>query len=75
MNITDLTHVVFGVITAIVSKINIFFSVLNTFLFVLYELDEEFHLHDESYKDIKEFVIGLTLGELTLLVLELLKLF
>jgi len=74
LNLSDLAHIAFGAITAIVSKINIVFSIINTFLFVLYELDEEFHLCDESYEDIKEFTIGLTIGEALLLVAELLKL-
>ena len=72
MDTTDIAHIVFGVITAVVSKISIVFSIINTFLFVLYELDEEFHLCDESYEDIKEFTIGLAVGEAVLLVLWLL---
>jgi len=75
LNLSDLAHIAFGAITAIVSKINIVFSIINTFLFVLYELDEEFHLCDESYEDIKEFTIGLTIGEALLLALGLFNIF
>ena len=72
MKATDLAHIVFGVVTAVVSKISVAFSIINTFLFVLYELDEEYHLSDEAYEDIKEFTIGLAVGEAVLLVLWLL---
>jgi hypothetical protein len=75
MKITDIAHIVFGIITAIVSKINIIFSIINTFLFVLYELDEEWRISDYAYEDIKEFTIGLAIGELLLLVAELFNIF
>jgi hypothetical protein len=63
------------VLTAVVSKVNIVFSIINTLLFIIYELDEAWHLHDESYEDIKEFAIGLALGEVLLLAMDVLKLF
>jgi hypothetical protein len=74
MDLTDIAHVAFGIITAIVSKINIIFSIINTFLFVLYELDEEWRISDYAYEDIREFVVGLTIGEVLLLALGLLRL-
>jgi hypothetical protein len=75
MKLTSTAHIVFGVITAIVSKINIVFSIINTFLFVLYELDEEWRISDYAYKDIREFAVGLTLGEALLLALVLFNIF
>jgi len=74
MDLTDIAHIAFGVITAIASKINVVFSILNTILFVLYELNEEWKISDYAYEDIKEFAIGLAIGEVLLLALELLKL-
>ena len=74
MDITDIAHIVFGVVTAIVSKINIVFSIINTFLFIVYELDEEWKISDNAYEDIREFAIGLALGEVLLLALASLRL-
>jgi hypothetical protein len=74
MSITDIAHITFGILTAIISKINIIFSIINTFLFVLYELDEEWKISDYAYEDIREFAFGLGIGEVLLLALELLRL-
>ena len=75
MKLSSIAHVIFGIITAIASKINIAFPIINTFLFILYELDEEWRISDYAYKDIREFAFGLGIGEVLLLALELLKLF
>jgi hypothetical protein len=75
MKITNVAHIVFGIITAIVSKINIIFSILNTILFIIYELNEEWRISDYAYEDIKEFAFGLGIGEVLLLVAELFNIF
>jgi hypothetical protein len=74
LSVSDLAHIAFGIITAIVSKINIIFSILNTILFIIYELNEEWRINDYAYEDIREFVVGLTIGEVLLLALGLLRL-
>jgi len=45
-------------------------SILNTIVFIIYELNEEWHLEDASYKDILEFAIGLGIGEVIILCLS-----
>jgi hypothetical protein len=46
-------------------------SVLNTIVFIIYELNEEWNLHDKAYKDILEFAIGLGIGEVFISCLSL----
>jgi len=69
--ITKLAHIVFGMITSLISLISPTLSLINSIVFIIYELNEEWHLEDESYKDILEFAIGLTLGEVILLICHL----
>ena len=66
--ITKLAHVAFGMITSLISIISPVLSAINSIVFIIYELDEEWHLEDESYRDILEFAIGLALGEVILLI-------
>jgi len=73
MKLTSLAHYIFGFFTAVVSRISTAFSVLNAVLFVVYELDEDWKISDESFRDLREFLIGLAVGELLCLVLVLLR--
>jgi hypothetical protein len=68
---TRLAHIVFGILTALVAVVSPVLSVLNTIVFIIYELNEEWHLEDASYKDILEFAIGLSIGEVIILCLSL----
>jgi hypothetical protein len=56
-------------------KISFVFTVINSFVFIVYELDEDWKISDYAYKDIREFAIGLAIGEILLLVLALLNIF
>jgi len=73
MKLTGLAHYIFGFFTAVVSRTSIVFSILNSVLFVVYELDEDWKLNDQAFKDLKEFLVGLAIGELLCLVAELLR--
>jgi len=69
--ITKLAHIVFGVMTSLISIISPILPFINSIIFIIYELNEEWHLEDESYKDILEFALGLALGEVILLIYTL----
>ena len=47
-----------GFIVGILSPYYPVLSILLTTLFIFYELDEQWHLKDESFKDIKEYLLG-----------------
>ena len=69
--ITKLAHIVFGMITSLISIISPALSFINSIIFIIYELDEEWHLEDASYIDILEFALGLAIGEVILLIYHL----
>ena len=65
-----IAHILFGVLTALVSDISPVLSAINTSVFVIYELDQEWNLKDTAYEEILEFLIGLAIGEIALIALE-----
>jgi len=42
-------------------------------LFIVYEVDEDWHLSDEAFRDILEFTIGLYITSLVVLTLGVLR--
>jgi hypothetical protein len=70
--VTHLAHVVFGLLTALVSTISPILSIINTIIFIVYELNEEWHLDDEAYQEILEFSVGLAIGEIILILYKFL---
>ena len=67
VRLSDLIHVVAGLIAAFAPP---HLAVLISMLFVIYELDEDWHLHDKAYQDIREFLIGLVMGTVFRLLLH-----
>jgi hypothetical protein len=65
--LTKLGHAVFGFISTVAVLINPVLPALSAILFVIYEVDECFHLHDEAYEEIREYLYGVAAG-LTLLI-------
>ena len=65
--LTHIAHIVFGVLTALVSVISPVLPIINTAIFVIYELDQEWHLKDAAYEELFEFAAGLAVGEVALL--------
>jgi hypothetical protein len=55
----SVTHFLGGVITGVVSRVNPILAVLMFITFIIYELDEDWHLNDDAYKDILEYMVGL----------------
>lgn len=64
VKLTSLAHVFGGLLTALVSIHNPVLAVLMALTFIIYELDEDWHISDEAFKDIKEFIYGLFIGAL-----------
>lgn len=59
MKITSLAHYLGGFLTGLASLFNPVASLLLTALFIIYETYEGWELRDDSYVDIREFLIGL----------------
>jgi len=64
---TDIGHILYGVLI-VFAPIHI--SILMAALFVIYELDEEWHLNDEAYRDIMFYMIGIAIGVIIWLILH-----
>lgn len=60
--IATLAHVVFGLISVLSVMIHPILPILTSLLFIIYELDEEWHLDDEAYDELKEYMVGVTIG-------------
>jgi hypothetical protein len=55
----QIIHFLAGVLTAYTSFYNIALSILMFIVFVIYELDEDWHIRDQAYKDILVYALGL----------------
>jgi hypothetical protein len=60
---------IFGLLTSICSIVSPILSIINTVVFIIYELDQERYKKDAVYEELLEFAIGLGIGEVILLVL------
>ncbi|MDW8086321.1 MAG: hypothetical protein RMI45_08830 [Ignisphaera sp.] len=58
MIIKDIAHILAGVASAIVTFSHPVIGVVMTILFIIYQLDESWHIKDESWLDILEYSIG-----------------
>ena len=67
VGLTDVTHVLAGVLTSIASFLNPTLAILTFVGFIIYELDESWHLSDQAFQDILEYLIGLYGGFISLL--------
>jgi hypothetical protein len=54
--------VVAGFLTAFFSFVNPVAAVMMFLTFIIYELDEDWHLSDKAFRDILEYGIGLYVG-------------
>jgi len=57
--ISKLSHVLYGVLTVFVPP---YLAPIFAILFVIYELDEDWHISDEAYRDILDYMIGLSVA-------------
>ena len=69
--ITDVGHFLGGVLVAYLTYANPLIAVLITALFCLYELDETWHIQDESFVDIRNFLLGVILGAIVYIIVGL----
>jgi len=56
---TKLIHVLCGFLTAYSTEFSIILPILLFLVFILYELDEDWHISDNAYEDIRDYAIGL----------------
>ena len=56
--IPSLAHIIAGIICGITTLLHPVMAVIATLLFLIYELDEDWHLSDKAFKDILEYAIG-----------------
>jgi len=68
--LTKIGHAAFGFLCALAALVNPTLTVVGFLLFVLYELDEEFHLSDEAYEELREYGYGLAVALFFLLLLR-----
>jgi len=52
-------HAVWGILTVQAVKIHPVLAVIMFLLFILYELDEEWHLNDYAYEELREYMYGI----------------
>ena len=62
MKITSLAHYIGGLLAALTGKFYPVLAVIATVLFIIYELDEDWHLNDKAFRDIREYLIGFFVG-------------
>ena len=65
--LTDLAHTLLGVLIIVLTKVNPLASILLFLTFLVYELDEDWHLHDQAYQDILELMIGMVISSIVYL--------
>ena len=59
LKLTSLAHYLGGFLSGLCCLFNPVLSVLATVVFIIYELDEDWHISDEAFRDIKEYLLGL----------------
>lgn len=55
----DLVHYLAGLLTGLTAFINSLLAILTFISFLVYELDEDWHIRDKAYRDIKIYALGL----------------
>jgi len=69
--LTKLGHGAFGLLMALIVLFEPVLTVVGFILFLIYEFDEEWHLHDEAYEEIREALYGFSAGVILLLIKSL----
>ncbi len=57
--LTDIVHFLAGLITAHEAQHNPLLTIILYFTFIIYELDEDWHISDQAYHDILEYALAL----------------
>lgn len=66
----DIVHVAAGMVSCILTVKYVVVGVVSTVLFIVYQLDEGWHIRDESWRDILEYSVGYYLAGLMALILN-----
>jgi hypothetical protein len=66
-----IAHFAAGFSTALVSTLNAVLSILLFITFLVYELDEDWHISDEAYRDILEYAVGLYTASILIFIVKL----
>ena len=69
----SVAHFVGGLLVAIISPLIPVLSVISFLGFIIYELDEDWHISDQAYKDIKMFLFGMFTGMIAILLCSALR--
>ena len=54
----NIAHYLAGILTALSCEVNWVLPIVGAILFLAYEVDEDWHISDEAFHDILEFMIG-----------------
>jgi len=65
--VAKLVHILYGILTALAPT---HLAPILAAVFIIYELDEDWHLNDQAYRDLLEYMVGLSIGALSLLALK-----
>jgi hypothetical protein len=65
---TNLAHTLLGVLIIVLTKVNPLASILLFISFIIYELDEDWHISDQAYQDILELMVGMVISSIVYLI-------
>jgi len=68
--LTFLSHFFAGVITILSVLVHPVLPIILLFIFTVYEVDEDYHLSDKAFVDIRQFGYGAFLTSLILIILK-----
>jgi len=58
---TKVAHFVAGFLTGYSTELSFVLPILMFLVFIVYELDEDWHISDNAYEDIRDYAVGLYL--------------
>lgn len=67
---TILLHIPLGLLTCVLCYAHWVLAVILAVGFYIYELNEDWHISDNAYKDIKGFLWGIGIGGIIMIILK-----
>lgn len=64
-------HIAAGAVTAVASLQSWLLGLLLFSVFIIYELDEDWHISDGAFVDIRDYALGLYIASLLLILLQM----
>ena len=65
-----LAHYIAGILIALSSMVSWTLPIVGAIMFLVYEVDEDWHLHDKAYHDILEAMLGFFVATAGLIIRE-----